>query len=121
LSELDDLKTMLSQKQGESWRENWQDLTYVGEEIDGFEVIDVIELGENRWSMTTQVALKGPSGEFYTFMYNRGLTENQEDDFLGEVQPVYRQVKTVEVIEWAKKQEEDVAKFIEEQKLTSEQ
>jgi hypothetical protein len=121
LSELDDLKKMLSTEQGDSGRENWQDLTYVGEEIDGFEVVDVIELSETRWSMITNVALKGPSGKFYTFTYQRGLTEYQTDEFDSySVQEVNREVKTVEVVEWVKAKEEEVAKFIEEQeKLTS--
>ena len=90
-SELDQLNEVLE--------DHWLELSYGTRE--GFQHVEEIEGENRRWTRTNQVIVQGPSGKYYSYLYEEGLTEMQENYFYGdsavEVEPVE---KTVTVKEW---------------------
>jgi len=93
---------MLAEEQGDSGYYNWQDLTYKGEEVNGFTVIDTIDGDDRRWSKGVQVILQGPSEAFYSFEYDQPLTENsgEREFYSNSVKEVARKVEQVYVVTW---------------------
>lgn len=88
-------------------KEDWGALTYG--EVDGFHFVDLIEGEDRRWSRTVEVITETPSGEFYRWEYEHGLTEYQED--IGPCEygdPVLTRVlrrettETITVVDWVK-------------------
>jgi len=84
-------------------KEEWEDLVYKDSEVNGFVTVDEREQGSGRWTTYVQTITRGPSGKHYSWMWERGLTEYQEDyrnvEDVEEVSPVE---KTVITIKWVK-------------------
>lgn len=96
LTEIEQLKALLT---GDEWHE----LTYG--ETDGFVYVTSEDGEDRRWLRTVTVITRGPSGQHYSWEYEHGLTENQEDQAPGEyyalkVVPVRLVEETVIVRKW---------------------
>ena len=74
--EIDTLRGLLSRM---DHGEAWGDLMEVGDSLEGFETVEVIEGDDRRWSRYMNVITRGPSGQHYRWGYDHGLTEMQED------------------------------------------
>ena len=82
-------------------RYGWQDMRGEGDEIDGFTVVETIEGDDRRWARFIEVIVEAPSGKFYKFGYDHGLTEMQEDEAYDEtVVEVEKKENTVVVVTW---------------------
>ena len=79
-------------------------LISVDDKVEGFTTADVVSHGSGRWNEYIEVITAGPSGKFYSWSYEKGLTESQEDSFdFVEVTEVLRtEVQTV-VVKWVTK------------------
>lgn len=81
----------------------WEDLIYKDAEVNGFVTVDEREHGQGRWTTYVQTVTRGPSGKHYSWSWERGLTEYQEDyrssEDVVEVTPVE---ETVVVVKWMK-------------------
>lgn len=75
------------------------DLLDVGDELEGFKVVDLVEGEDRRWTRLCAVIIKSPTDRFYRYYYDKGLTENQDDEYyvdtVDEVQAVERVTTTV--------------------------
>lgn len=96
------LNSTLESPNGRYSSEGWRQFYSEGDEGGGFEVVDVIEGDDRRWSRADQIIVKSlASDEYYSFVIDRGLTEYQEDELLDDnVKHVHKVEKTVVVIEW---------------------
>ena len=84
-----------------SWREFWTELMEVGNTLEGFETVEVIEGDDRRWSRYMSVITRGPSGQHYRWGYDHGLTEVQEDErYDDRVEAVQAIETTVVVRSW---------------------
>lgn len=109
MSTLDDLKEFLSgttsveASHGRTWvDENWRSLRSVGDSASGYTVVDEVEGDDRRWSRAITVIVENSSGETFSFIYDHGLTEMQEDEFYGSnsVFRVEKTEKTVVITSW---------------------
>lgn len=75
--EIDTLRGLLSRPS--RWGESWSELMSVGDSLEGFETVEVVEGDDRRWSRYMSVITRGPSGQHYRWGYDHGLTEVQED------------------------------------------
>lgn len=83
--------------------EDWSEMTYGS--VEGFEWVDTIERDSGRWMRYMTVITKTPSGLYYSWEYEEGLTEEQESSGPGEygaveVIPVQRHETLVPKVEW---------------------
>lgn len=80
----------------EDWRDAIDDIW-----LDGWEHVTTLEGDNRRWSRYDTVILKAPSGRYWSWGYEHGLTEYQEHHYDGDapvrVEPVE---KTVTVTKW---------------------
>lgn len=94
--ELESLQTFL--------KDHWEEVTWCGEVFeteDGlrFENIKDITYAASRWSTPITMITKGPSGQCYSWEWDRGNTELQDNERYSErVLPV--RPKEVTTIEW---------------------
>lgn len=85
--------------------------TYEGDVTEGFEVVDRQEGDARRWSQWVRIFIKAPSGKFYEWGYDQGLTEYQENEYEdNRVREVIPKDKTVVVRTWIKVPTEEVSK-----------
>lgn len=76
-----------------------------GDNHEGFEVVAREEGDDRRWSKMVYIVIKAPSGKYFRWNYDQGLTEYQPNDYeSGTVEEVERVEKTVIVLEWKKVQ-----------------
>lgn len=96
ISELETLHALLKAKDPKAWFGQWSELSDVGYKLEGFETVARVEGEDRRWSRRITVITRGPSGKFYSWDYEHGLTESQESDYHGdapvEVEPHTRPV-----------------------------
>ena len=76
-----------------------------GDEADGFLVVDVVEGEDGRWSRLDGIVVcHTPTGEFYSFDYEVGLTELQDcnpfEDYGISIRQVVKETKTVTMTFW---------------------
>lgn len=100
MTELEFLKAALE--------EDYYDLSGEGDKIDfdggegEFETVSVEEGDARRWAQWIAIVTKTPSGKFYSWGYDRGLTEMQDnEDFDGELTEVFQNIRTVVVVEYS--------------------
>lgn len=92
------VKTAENQQLDQILETEWADLIYEGSEIEGFKTIEVTGNGARRWMEDHTVITRGPSGQHYSWNFDQGLTEMQEDDYyMDGAKPVY-QHRVVQVI-----------------------
>ncbi len=101
VSELETLHTLLQTKEEGSWFGQWVDLCEVGFEIEGFRTVALVQGDDHRWYRPITVITRSPSGKFFSWVYQSGLTENQESEYHGEA-PIEVEPRTrpVVVTDW---------------------
>lgn len=69
---------------------DWDRLSREGRAAYGFKTIEVTGNGARRWMEDHTVITRGPSGQHYSWNFDQGLTEMQEDDYyMDGAKPVY--------------------------------
>lgn len=74
-----DLDTEVAELE-EILRDDWYELSKLGDNVDGFETVDRIEGNDRRWFRCITVITQGPSGQLYQWEFDHGLTEHQESE-----------------------------------------
>lgn len=93
MSELESLKAVLN--------DNWGFLADIGDETDGFTVVEIVEGDARRWSRSDQIIVRGPSGTHYAWYLEVGLTEMQDTDRLDDdIDIVEPHTETITVTTW---------------------
>lgn len=105
MTELDTLKALLASQDtsatGRYSHEAYRTLTAVGDERDGFATVDREEHESRRWSRAVTLITQGPSGAYYRWGYDEGLTEMQDDErYSDDVVEVTRHEELVPVVNW---------------------
>lgn len=69
----------------------WDEIDYDGHD---FEMIETIEGDDGRWYRVMQTIFK-LDGQYYSILWDRGLTEYQENEYYNDPIPVKKIEKTV--------------------------
>lgn len=73
----------------------------VDDEQDGFKVVARKEGDSRRWSRWITIIIEAPSGKFYEWGYDEGLTEYQDSDYSDrDIREVTRREETVIKVYW---------------------
>lgn len=65
------------------------DLSYEGDEYNGFTTVHRELYDKRRWSMVYEIVTRTPTGRYYRWYLDVGATEYQDSDgFLGELEEV---------------------------------
>lgn len=85
-------------------KEDWYELSAKGFELYGFTTVDAISQGKRRWVEGFRAITRGPSGQHYAWVYDSGLTENQDSECWDtSTTLVYPREEVVSIIHWEAK------------------
>jgi hypothetical protein len=92
--------------------EDYWSLNSLGDTEDGFETVSVKNGDDRRWMRCVTITTRSPSGRFFQWYYDKGLTENQENEFdeNQKIIEVAEKKEIVEVVRYYEITEEDLIK-----------
>ena len=95
------MSTTEAEKLAQTIEDDYYALVHIQGHADGFTTVDVLSHGSGRWNEHMQIITQGPSGKFYSWTYESGLTEMQDDnfDYLDITEVLRTEVPTV-VVQW---------------------